>query len=301
MKGDKVLDVREIDKRFRKKIILNLFDSLHDGNTLALISNHSLSPLQKLFHKEKHGFFDWKEEESGPEIWRISIRKQASLNLAVNEIIRQFPFAIAVFEQYDIPYFNFGLRKLSDISSDALEIYNEIAKTPAYVVNPLRTDNWSVDFTIDYIVQNHHTYVSDAVPEIETLIDHLVEAHAATHPQLPMIKTLFTQFKDELTDHIRDEEKIVFPSFKKLSKRTNDEGLSDAINWMKEDHVLTGSSLRSVRKYCNNYQPPKDSSPGFKILYEELRKFEYDMHFHMYLENDVLFSKVKHIITPAEK
>ena len=75
MSGKKVLDVREIDKRFRKKTILNLFEDLADGEQLELISDHSLSPLNKLFQIEKQGFFKWEDLESGPEIWRISIQK----------------------------------------------------------------------------------------------------------------------------------------------------------------------------------------------------------------------------------
>ena len=56
MSGNKILDVREIDKRFRIKIILNLFNDLNDGQKLELISDHSLAPLSKLFQIEKQGF-----------------------------------------------------------------------------------------------------------------------------------------------------------------------------------------------------------------------------------------------------
>ena len=78
MAQKKILDVREIDKRFRKKIILNLFDELKDGQSLELISEHSLAPLQKLFQKEKQGFFEWSDLENGPSIWKISISKTES-------------------------------------------------------------------------------------------------------------------------------------------------------------------------------------------------------------------------------
>ena len=113
-----------------------------------------------------------------------------------------------------------------------------------------------------------------------------------------MIKERFTEFKGELEDHLNDEENIVFPSYKKLEiamikgKLKEVKDFDDAISWMEEDHILTGSSLKVLRNYCNNYVAPKESSPGFKILYDELEKFEYDMHFHMHLENNVLFTKV---------
>ena len=304
MGGIKILDVREIDKQFRKKIILNLFDELNDGDLLELISDHSLIPLNKLFLKEKQGFFEWTDVESGPEIWKISIRKIESLNLTINDILKQFPFSVDILENYGIAYYKFGNKKLGEISKRARSIFEEIKLTQQFLVNPLRTDCWSISFTVDYIINNHHTYVKEMIPEIENLIDHLVIAHASTHPQLPMIRERYTEFKGELIDHMNDEEDIVFPSFKKLENDLNSNQsiikseYDDSISWMEEDHILTGTSLKSMRSFCNNYMAPVDSSPGFKILFEELKKFEMDMHFHMHLENNVLFTKViKAIIT----
>ena len=290
--GNIVLDVREIDKKFRKKTILSLFDDLSDNHELELISDHSLAPLNKLFHKEKNGFFKWAEIESGPDIWRISIRKIKSLNLTINDILRQYPLAYDIFESYGISYYKLGDAKLSDLSDDAQHIFDEIRAKKGHIVNPIRTDYWSISFTIDYIINNQY------IPEIESLIGHLAQAHASSQPQFPMISLRFNEFKAELEEHMRDEEEIVFPSFKKLENsvlngdKADGESFKDAISWMEEDHILTGTTLRSMRNFCNNYVPPEDSSPGFKILYEELKKFESDLYFHMHLENNVLFAKV---------
>ncbi|MCK5281398.1 MAG: DUF2249 domain-containing protein [Cyclobacteriaceae bacterium] len=298
MSGNKVLDVREIDKRFRKRIILNLFGDLQEGQKLELLSDHSLAPLNMLFQKEKHGFFEWTDLENGPTLWKISIKKTAALNLTVNDILKQFPMSISVLENRGIPYFNVGDKKLDDLTENAKEIYKEIKQSYQPLINPLRTDRWSISFTVDYIINNHHTFVREMVPELENLIDHLVEAHSATHPELPMIKARFSEFKDELIEHLKDEENIVFPSYKKLEKGIENgkiadvKNFDDAINWMEEDHILTGTTLKAMRNYCNNYVAPADSSPGFEILFEELKKFELDMHFHMHLENNVLFTKV---------
>jgi regulator of cell morphogenesis and NO signaling len=298
MSGNRVLDVREIDKRFRKKIVLNLFNDLEEGQQLELISDHSLAPLNLLFQKEKHGFFEWTDLENGPDLWKISIKKTDVLNLTINDILKQFPMSISVLESKGIPYFNVGHKKLEDVTENAKEIYKEIEQSYKPLINPLRTDRWSISFTVDYIINNHHTFVKEMVPELENLIDHLVEAHSATHPELPMIKERFSEFKCELIEHLKDEENIVFPSYKKLEMRMKDgkitdvKNFDDAINWMEEDHILTGTTLKAMRNYCNNYIVPTDSSPGFIILFEELKKFELDMHFHMHLENNVLFTKV---------
>ena len=298
MSDKKILDVRGVDKIFRKKMVLNIFADLKENQQLELISDHSLAPLNRLFQKEKHGFFIWSDLENGPELWRISIQKTGSFNLTINDILKQFPLAIDILEENRIPYFKYGNRKLNEVFKDVKSIYEEIKISKQPLVNPLRTDRWSISFTVDYIINNHHSFVKDMIPELETLIDHLVEAHSATHPQLPMIKESFLEFKEELIDHLKDEEQVVFPSYKKLERQikggkiTDIDSFNDVITWMEEDHVLTGTSLKTMRNYCNNYVAPTDSSPGFIILFEELKKFEQDMHFHIHLENNILFTKV---------
>lgn len=298
MRKNKILDVRKIEKLFRKNLILKLFNDLDDGQQLELISDHSLIPLNKLFQKEMLGYFSWSDLEAGPDQWRIRIQKTRALDLTINDIIKQYPFAIDILEKRGIPYYKFGYKKLTELDQDTELIIKEIRLYKQPLVNPLRTDRWSISFTIDYIENNHHKYVRDTLPELETMIDHLVIAHSDAQPQLPMIKEKFSEFKNELLEHMNDEDNIVFPSYKKLEfaleegKLEEIKDFDDAINWMEEDHILTGTSLKSLRNFCNNYIAPSDSSPGFKILFEEMMKFETDMHFHMHLENNILFTKV---------
>jgi len=304
---DIILDVREIDKRFRKKTVFSLYGQLTDGQQLLILSDHSLAPLNKLFQQEHAGFFEWAVILDGPEIWKTSIRKVESLNLTINEIIRQFPLAVSVFEQHGLAYYKFGFKKLNEVSPHAEAIYEEIKNLDRPNPSQLRMNYWTISFTIDYIINNHHAYVAEMMPEIESLIDNLTQAHSSTHPQLPMIRERFAEFRTELLEHMRDEEEIVFPSFKTMEAAINNgvpvdpAEFSDSISWMEEDHVLTGTSLKSLRNFCNNYVAPEESSPGFKILFKELKSFEMDMHFHIYLENKVLFEKVVHALELVRK
>lgn len=299
MKYKNSLDVRTIEKPYRKTLILNLFEKLEDGEQLELISDHSLMPLKKLFEIENQGFFDWEELESGPNTWRIVITRKGTFDLTINELIRQNPLVINIFEEEGIPYYRHGFKRLKELVEDVRSIFQKMKQgTMMMVVNPLRTEVWSISFTIDYIINNHHTYIKKAIPELDRLLDLLISVHSATHPQLPMIKETFEQFQADLKEHVRDEEEIVFPSFKEFEKSIKGKSvkamkeLYDSINWMEEDHILTGTSLKTLRNLCNNYMAPAGSSPGFKLLFDEMRKFELDMHFHIHLENNVLFSKV---------
>ncbi len=297
MSGKKVFDVRGVDKSLRKKIIFKLFHELKDGKHLELISNHSLAPLYKIFQKEKQDFFTWDELENGPEVWKISIRKMELPYLTINEIVSKYPMAVEVLEQHGIAYYKLGPTKLVDVSPNAKAVFREIRHTKKLSVNPLKIHHWTIGCTINYIINNHHAYIWEVIPEIEKLIGQLINTNCTTHPQFAMIQQKFSEFKTELEEHLRDEEEIVFPSFIKLEKslrqhrREEPNDYLDAIHWMEEDHILASTSLMSIRNLCDNYVAHKGSL-GFETLYEELRDFEYDMHFHMHLENNILFSKV---------
>lgn len=284
-------------------MIFSQFDELKDNDALVLVSDHSLLPLKKLFQKERGGLFEWNLLAEGPEEWKTEIKKIGIQNITINDLLRWYPGAFNVFEDLGISYYTDGNKKLSEVYQNSESAIQRIRANKCEEVEPRRFDDWTISFTIDYIIHNHHTYVRRLLKELETIIDHLEVAHAATHPQLPMVKKRFLEFRKELVDHMKDEERKVFPSMKKLDQELSNEGRPEntdafvnAISWMEEDHILTGSSLKSLRNYCNNYEPPPDSSPGFKLLFEELKKFERDMHFHMYLENNILFRKVDQAI-----
>ncbi len=305
--NEKRIDVRAIEKTLRKKIVFNHFDELPDHHRLVLISDHNLLPLNKLFQKERPGLFHWQTVINGPDIWEIVIQKDEIRNLSINEILKWYPGAIHTFEAYGISYFIHGEDKLIDVYPAVEKLKLDLTNNNPRGIDPLRFDDWTISFTIDYIVHNHHTYVKKILPELETLLDHLVNAHASTHPQLPMVKRHYIEFESELIEHLQDEEKMVFPSMKSLELELQSTGhydleaFQDSINWMKEDHVLTGSSLKALRNYCDNYKAPPNSAPGFKLLYEELQKFELDMHFHIHLENNILFKKVQSALKTRSK
>jgi regulator of cell morphogenesis and NO signaling len=213
--------------------------------------------------------------------------------------------AIRLFEEFGVNHFIRGDDRLVNTTPKCEELCLALLKEDINEVESLRFEDWSIAFLIDYIIYNQHIYVARKLPEIDPLIDHLVEAHASTHPQLPMIRERFCDFKTDQLEHMADEEKMVFPSMKALEVKIRAvdhvdlHEFTNSINRMEEDHRLTHTSLKGLRSFCDNYQAPPQSSPGFKLLYEELKKFELDMHFHIHLENNILFKKVESALKSA--
>jgi uncharacterized protein (DUF2249 family) len=75
--GATVIDVREIVPRERHPLIFRTFDALKPGQAFHLVNDHDPKPLYYQFKAEHDGAFGWTYLESGPELWRVEIRRVA--------------------------------------------------------------------------------------------------------------------------------------------------------------------------------------------------------------------------------
>ncbi|MFY9152621.1 MAG: hemerythrin domain-containing protein [Prolixibacteraceae bacterium] len=152
----------------------------------------------------------------------------------------------------------------------------------------------------DYIVDSHHRYAYAAIPEIQTLIDSVVGTHGAKHPELNLIKDYFWQLSNELKLHMRKEELVLFPYFKKLADSfTNQKQLvhpllgsvKSPVNVMEMEHETAGLMQKKLFNLSMGFQAPEDASDAYLELFAKLKEFDADLHQHVHLENDVLFPK----------
>jgi len=89
----------------------------------------------------------------------------------VAELAVSYPGALSVFMKYNIDFCCGGHRSIDDactrIGLDPekikQEIFSSVATESGVAVRP---EKWTSAFLIDYIIQNHHTYVREALPEL---------------------------------------------------------------------------------------------------------------------------------------
>jgi regulator of cell morphogenesis and NO signaling len=60
---------------------------------------------------------------------------------------------------------------------------------------------------------------------------------------------------------------------------------------MMKEHDAAGELVRKIRAASNGYQAPSDGCTTFKAAYQELQRFEEDLHLHVHLENNILFPR----------
>jgi regulator of cell morphogenesis and NO signaling len=124
--------------------------------------------------------------------------------------------------------------------------------------------------------------------------------HGAAHPELFEIKNLFKRTADELTQHMKKEELILFPYIKKMveADRTKSAlsapgfgSVANPIAMMMEEHENEGNRFEKIVAISNNYMPPADGCNTYKVTFQMLQEFESDLHTHIHLENNILFPK----------
>lgn len=223
--------------------------------------------------------------------------------VTVAEFAVSHPGALSVFTKYNIDYCCGGHRSIEEacirVGLDPEEIKKEIYETSASEgAQVLRPEKWSSSFLIDYIVENHHAYVKEAIPEITYFIDKVCDAHGHDSPEVIQIREIFTDLAQELSDHMTKEEMILFPALKRLEEQRNEDHPLKAtvrapISAMEHEHDSAGELVKAIRFMSRNYTPPDFACPTFKISFQKLQEFDNDLMRHIHLENNILFKRAK--------
>lgn len=75
--NDDMLDVCDDPPSLRHRRIFERFESLAEGRSFVLVSDHDPKPLFYQFQAEQLDTFTWIYLEEGPEVWRVQIGRTA--------------------------------------------------------------------------------------------------------------------------------------------------------------------------------------------------------------------------------
>jgi regulator of cell morphogenesis and NO signaling len=208
-----------------------------------------------------------------------------------------------VFEQFGIDFCCAGRRSVAEaceraaIDPDAVERAVH-ALPPANEGDDVDATRWSVDELIDNILTTHHAYVRSALPAIATHLTQLLDAHSARHPELARILNSFSELGCNLLQHMRKEERVLFPYIREIAARDRRRHraspfgtIENPIRMMEREHRDAGDELRRLRELTHSYTPPPDGCETYRVCFAELAAFERDLHLHVHLEDNVLFPR----------
>lgn len=227
------------------------------------------------------------------------------LTLSLKDIVTQDFHAAAVFEKYTLDFCCRGGKTLDEACRErGIEVAPvmgelEILRSNSQGSSP-RYGEWGVDLLIDFIVKNHHGYVTRMIPVLYAHTQKVASVHGARHPEVVQIAAHFDAIGREFQQHMQKEENALFPFIKALA-RSKDGGqeatpspfgsVQNPIRMMEAEHQSAGDEMRTIRELSGSYVLPDDACTTYRVTYQELRDFEIDLHQHVHLENNILFPK----------
>ncbi|TYP94797.1 regulator of cell morphogenesis and NO signaling [Fodinibius salinus] len=222
----------------------------------------------------------------------------------VGEIVKDDYRAAQVFQQYKLDFCCGGNRTIEEACAkkgiDPQEVYQALEQLGQAGSKKDNYDQWSLDFLVDYIVNNHHGFSRNKLPEIGKYAKKVAKVHGDRHEELHDIYHEFTMLHADIFNHLDKEERILFPYIKELVEAEENgtkpdkpdfEEAANPIAMMEDEHDEAGSSMEKIRKLSNDFTPPEDACTTYRLLFENLEAFEKDLHKHVHLENNILFPK----------
>lgn len=222
----------------------------------------------------------------------------------LSEIVTLNFKAAAVFEKYNLDFCCGGKKPVAEACREkgisSSEVFEELKSIESERSKSENYADWGADFLIDYIVNNHHAYITRMTPVLSAHTQKIASVHGKNHPELLRVADSFEKVYKELKQHMMKEEQILFPFVKQLSAAKSGGRKAEApyfgtvknpIRLMEAEHQVAGDEMYEIRNLTNGYSIPEDGCNTYAVTMQELRDFEEDLHKHIYLENFILFPK----------
>lgn len=227
-------------------------------------------------------------------------------NIKMADVIHTNYFTLSVLNRFGIDL-GFGDKSVSEVCNQYkvdidffLEIVNTFVDKDYFPKKHLQT--FSVKLITNYLQKTHYYYHQIKVPEIEKLIEEMVISCYAQKENLVLLKKFFNDYKQELLNHTRREEQVVFPYTIALedayySNEPDSSALklleTYSIDIFQNEHDNIEEKLFDLKNIIIKYLPqPKDSKLCNKLLFE-LFSLEQDLNDHSRIEEKVLVPKVR--------
>lgn len=222
----------------------------------------------------------------------------------IGELVAENYKTASIFKKFKIDFCCNGNRTISEacerkkIQPEIL--IKELQKTIKTEERNIDFNSWELDLLADFIEKTHHRYVVSKIEEIKMYLKKVVIVHGNHNPELKEIELLFNQSAQDLSQHMQNEETILFPFIRNMVNSKIEKKpllfpqfgtVENPIAMMKNEHQNEGERFEKIAELSNNYTPPSHACNTYRVAFALLREFEENLHQHIHLENNILFPK----------
>jgi len=162
-------------------------------------------------------------------------------------------------------------------------------------------DSFPVKLIVDYLQKTHDYYLTEKIPELETMINDMVVISGADAEKSALVNNFFKEYCNELSNHIEREELKVQPYVLeienayengKLEESLREKILEYSIDDFANEHDNVEEKLYDLKNLIIKYMPPCSDKALCNRILMELFRLEKDLNAHAELEDKVLIPKV---------
>lgn len=229
------------------------------------------------------------------------MEKVFSKDSTLGEIVTKFPKAGDYFKEHKIDFCCGGNRPLAQAAEEQGVQVEELVDTLNKMYSERPADDPDRDWSnasweelIDHIVNVHHAYLNEELPDLSTYVTKILRVHGPNHPEIATVHKLFHAFKTDMEQHSIKEEADAFPIILKYEKEPTEENyamVDRVIHKLEEEHDEVGDILKKIRKVTNDYELPADACNTYRMVYQRLQELEAKTFVHVHLENNILFPR----------
>jgi len=153
---------------------------------------------------------------------------------------------------------------------------------------------------VDYLRKSHLDFLKISLPKIENLLKQLVDNSKSN--DLKFIQSFYNKYKEELLDHINDEEENAFPYVLELQEAfdLNISPLPNSIaNYsiqsFEKEHTNVDEKLFDLKNIIIKFLAPNYNDKDCNEFLFNLFQFEIDLTDHARIEDKILVPKVMKI------
>jgi regulator of cell morphogenesis and NO signaling len=222
----------------------------------------------------------------------------------VRELAVTIPGATIIFEHFGIDYCCGGHRSLLDACrTRSIKVGEVVRSLEALRQTPDDLRDWrqeSLTSLAEYIIDTHHQFTRYELDRLEKLFDKVCTRHGEKHPELFEAQRVFAHLRDDLIPHMLKEEQVLFPYIARMEEAMGNSSavpppffgtVRNPVRMMMMEHDAAGDLLIQLRSLTKGYVSPPDGCISFQTLYRALAVLEADLHQHIHLENNLLFTR----------
>ncbi|MEG2295481.1 MAG: hemerythrin domain-containing protein [Oscillospiraceae bacterium] len=215
------------------------------------------------------------------------------LTLTTNEIVKHYPETASLFYHSNINFYNVEPTKLSDVATKNLleELEKATEHKPSQTPNSLQTTD-----LVDFIYDNYHVTTRQYIQKITDILSKLLAIHREHSNELKQVVNIWTIFANEMEDHLKKEEQILFPLIKEYAKtKTNNlkEMIACPIAKMESEHENHEKNLLELKKISQTLTSSNQGIADFSICFYEIDQLVQLTLTHVHIENNILFERMR--------